>query len=166
MISEHRTTPEAQHLDPRIRTVWRVASLVAVGVVSLLAIAGGVGVIVADAAPPLVVGPVVGGAVVVAGAVAWWWPGVRYRHWTYRMGEDALELFHGALFRTESVIPYFRVQHVDTSQGPIERRLGLANLTVHTASAATDASLPGLAADDAESIRRRMLAQVGDGDAV
>ncbi len=159
-------TPEAQHLDPRIRTVWRLASLVGVGVVSLVVIASAIGLVLADAAAPAVVGPVVVGSVVGAGVLAWWWPGVRYRHWTYRMGDEALELAHGAVFRTESVIPYFRVQHVDTSQGPIERRLGLANLKVHTASAATDALLPGLAAGDAESIRRRMLAQVGDGDAV
>lgn len=102
----------------------------------------------------------------LAAVAAWWWPGVRYRHWTYTLGEDALELSFGPVFRTESVIPYFRVQHVDTSAGPIERRLGLANLKLHTASAATDASLPGLAVADAEIVRRRMLERAGAGDAV
>ena len=104
--------------------------------------------------------------VVAAAVVAWWWPGVRYRHWRYRLGPDALELSYGPIVRTESVIPYFRVQHVDTSQGPIERRLRLANLEVHTASAATDATLPGLAVGDADEIRRRVLERAGAGDAV
>ena len=123
------------------------------------------GVVAGDApALPLLAAAVL--VVVLAAAVAWWWPGVRYRHWSYVLGPDALELSSGPIVRTESVIPYFRVQHVDTSAGPIERKLGLANLKVHTASAATDATLPGVAAADAEAIRRHMLERAGAGDAV
>jgi uncharacterized protein len=146
--------------------VWRVTSLLAVAVVTAVLLSGAGAVVLAGevgAAPAVL--PVLAVAAVAA-FVAWWWPGVRYRHWTYTLGPDALELSYGPVVRTESVIPYFRVQHVDTSAGPIERRLGLANLKVHTASAATDATLPGLAVADAEEIRRRMLSQAGAGDAV
>lgn len=101
-----------------------------------------------------------------AAVFAWWWPTVRYRHWTYRMGADTMELGHGVLFQSRSVIPYFRVQHVDTSQGPIDRRLGLSNLKVQTASAATDAFIPGLSTADAAEIRRLILERAGAGDAV
>lgn len=101
-----------------------------------------------------------------AAAFAWWWPGLRYAHWTYRLGTDALEVSSGVAVRTHSVIPYFRVQHVDTSQGPIERRLGLSSLRVETASAATHASLPGLSASDAEEVRHIILERAGSGDAV
>lgn len=155
----------SQSLDPRIRTVWRVTSLLAAAVGGALLLSTALIVVAGDA--PAV--PVLAPAVLVsaaAAAFAWWWPGVRYRHWTYRLGDDALEIVYGPVFRTESVIPYFRVQHVDTSAGPVERRLGLANLKVHTASAATDAVLPGLAVDVAEAIRRRMLESAGAGDAV
>lgn len=160
------TSPDAQHLDPRIRTVWRVTSLLAVALVGAVFLAvAAIAVVTSevDALPAL--GPLL---VVLAGAAAfaWWWPGVRYRHWTYRLDDVALEIASGPIVRTESVIPYFRVQHVDTSAGPIERKLGLANLKVHTASAATDAVLPGLSAEDAERIRRRMLESAGAGDAV
>lgn len=155
-----------RRLDPRIRTVWRVTAMLAVGAVGT-AVAGVAiaAAVVADAAVPVVA---IGGVVLVAGAlaVAWWWPGVRYRHWRYRLGAEALELSHGPIFRTESLIPYFRVQHVDTSAGPIERRLGLADVTVHTASASTDATLRGLAAAEAEAVRRRLLEGAGAGDAV
>ena len=131
-----------------------------------MVLAGAVVVVVAGDAPAgLTVVPTLVVAAIAA-FVAWWWPGVRYRHWTYALGEDALELSYGPVVRTESVIPDFRVQHVDTSAGPIERKLGLANLQVHTASAATDATLPGLAVADAEEIRRRMLERAGAGDAV
>ena len=98
--------------------------------------------------------------------LAWWWPAVRYRHFSYRMGQDTMELEHGVLFRTRSVIPYFRVQHVDTSQGPIDRRLSLSNLKVQTASPATDAFIPGLSTADAAEIRGVILDRAGAGDAV
>lgn len=157
---------ELQRLDPRIRTVWRVSSLVSVAVVgAVLAVTGIVSVVTADAPAVPVLAPMAL-LIVAAAAFAWWWPGVRYRHWSYRLGDAALEITYGPVFRSESVIPYFRVQHVDTSAGPIERQLGLANLKVHTASAATDAVLPGLATDVAEAVRRRMLESAGAGDAV
>jgi len=51
------------------------------------------------------------------------------------------------------------------SQGPLERASGLARLKVHTASAGTDASLPGVELERAEEVRRLVLdrAEVGDG---
>lgn len=156
----------ARRLDPRIRTVWRVTAMLAVGAVGTVLVGIAIAAaVVAEVAVPAVA---IAGVVLVAAALAaaWWWPGVRYRHWHYRLGADALELSHGPIFRTESLIPYFRVQHVDTSAGPIERRLGLADVTVHTASAATDATLRGLAAADAEVVRRRLLDGAGAGDAV
>lgn len=131
-----------------------------------LVLFGAVGSVVAGDAPALPVLLPVIAAVATLAVVAWWWPGVRYHHWTYLLGDDALEVSYGPVVRTESVIPYFRVQHVDTSAGPIERRLGLVKLAVHTASAATDATLPGLAVADAEAIRRRMLERAGSDDAV
>jgi membrane protein YdbS with pleckstrin-like domain len=157
---------ELRQLDPRIRTVWRVGAAIRSAVIALvLCIAAG-SVIATDilGAPPAILL-----ALVLAGAVTafgWWWPGVTYRHWSYRLGDEAIEVDHGVAFRTHSVIPYFRVQHVDTSQGPIDRRLGLTSLTIHTASAATDATLPGLADADAVSVRSLVLDRAGVGDAV
>ena len=55
---------------------------------------------------------------------------------------------------------------IDIAQGPVERAVGLARLVVHTASAGTDASIPGIAAGDAEGLRRLILARTGHGDAV
>ena len=157
---------EVRQLDPRIRTVWRVGAAIrsAVLTVVLLVAAG-----IAVGADVLDAGPAVGLAVVVAAGVAafgWWWPSVTYRHWSYRLGEEAIEVDHGVAFRVHSVIPYFRVQHVDTEQGPIDRRLGLTSLTIHTASAATDATLPGLADAEARSVRALVLERAGAGDAV
>ena len=159
-------TGEVRQLDPRIRTVWRVGAalrslLIAVSSLS----AAGIAVATDVLAPAAAVGIAVTISLVVAG-FGWWWPGVTYRHWSYRLGDEAIEVDHGVAFRVHSVIPYFRVQHVDTAQGPIDRRLGLTSLTIHTASAATDATLPGLADDDARSVRALVLERAGVGDAV
>ena len=159
-------TGEVRQLDPRIRTVWRASAALRslVLTVALFAAAG-----VAVATDVMGAAPAVGLAFVLAvgvAAVGWWWPGVTYRHWSYRLGDEAIEVDHGVAFRVHSVIPYFRVQHVDTAQGPIDRRLGLTSLTIHTASAATDATLPGLADEDARSVRALVLERAGVGDAV
>ena len=157
---------EVRQLDPRIRTVWRVGAAIRSAIIGLvLFVAAGVLVATDVVAPAIAIGIALALATVVA-AFGWWWPGVTYRHWSYRLGEDAIEVDHGVAFRTHSVIPYFRVQHVDTSQGPIDRRLGLTSLTIHTASAATDATLPGLADQDAISVRSLVLDRAGVGDAV
>jgi membrane protein YdbS with pleckstrin-like domain len=159
-------TGEVRQLDPRIRTVWRVGAAIRSAVVALVLFVAAAIAIAADAlgaAPALALAFVLA---VAAAAFGWWWPGVTYRHWSYRLGDEAIEVDHGVAFRTHSVIPYFRVQHVDTSQGPIDRRLGLTSLTIHTASAATDATLPGLADADAASVRSLVLDRAGAGDAV
>lgn len=97
----------------------------------------------------------------VIAAVAVWLPPKRYEHWSYVLGPDALELQHGTFVRRRSVIPYFRVQHVDTSRGPLERNLGLARLKVHTASSGTDATIPGLAEDVAVALRAAIVSRAG-----
>ena len=148
-------------LHRAVLVLWRLQALAGATVVAvpLLAVAG--------LAPDLaLVGRVL--LLAVAGlalTLALWWPGLCYRGWRYRLTEQALELRHGVVFLRRSVVPYFRVQHVDVSQGPVERALGLARLKVHTASAGTDASLPGVGLDRAEEVRRLVLdrAEVGDG---
>ena len=159
-------TAEALPLDPRIRTVWRVGAAIRSAVVTAAALAAA-GMATSQEAG-LGAWPWVGAVVVAAAATAfgWWWPDVVYRHWSYRLGADAIELDHGVAFRTHSVVPYFRVQHVDTAQGPIDRRLGLTSLKIHTASAASDAVLPGLAEADATRVRSFVLDRAGAGDAV
>lgn len=88
-------------------------------------------------------------------------PRRRYRAWGYREGADELHIRHGLFTRTITVVPFGRVQHIDTSQGPVERRYGLAELTLHTAGTrGASVSLPGLAQADAEALRDRIRAQI------
>ena len=64
---------------------------------------------------------------------AYRWPAARHRHLRYLVEEDGLCIRRGVFWRTVIWIPITRVQHTDVSQGPVQRRLGLGTLTVHTA---------------------------------
>ena len=84
--------------------------------------------------------------------------------WGYLEREDDLLIRRGLLVRRLSVVPYGRMQFIDVIAGPVERSLGLATVRLHTAAAATDARIPGLAAGEAARLRDR-LAELGEGDA-
>lgn len=145
-------------LDGRARLYWMGAA----GAVALGAgAAGGIGLAVADGpwwlallfTPPFVVAAVV---------YAW----LHWRRWWWSVGREALELGHGVVIRHASYVPYHRIQQIDVDRDVVERALGLARLTVHTASATTDAGIPGLSAGEARELRRHLLEQAGRHDGV
>lgn len=63
-----------------------------------------------------------------------------------RWGHDDLLVVsrHGWLVRRWQLVPHARVQSVRITQGPVSRRLGLADLEFHTAGAQIDAHAAGL----------------------
>ena len=157
---------EERALDRRVVVVWTVQEAIGYAVLAVAALAVDVGARMAGADVPGPPGLAAGLIAIIGGLAAWWLPRARHRHWRYHVASDALELRHGILKRVHSAIPYFRVQHIDVAQGPVERAVGLARLVVHTASAGTDATIPGVAAGDADGLRRLILARAGSGDAV
>lgn len=98
---------------------------------------------------------------VVLGAVALGVLRGRYRSWGYLERADDLIVRRGLLFRQVTVVPYGRMQLIDISAGPVDRLFGLATVQLHTAAAATDARIPGLAQEEAERLRDR-LAMLGE----
>ncbi|MFB6302934.1 MAG: PH domain-containing protein [Haloferacaceae archaeon] len=103
---------------------------------------------------PLVVPAAVFVAVLAAGialAVA------RYRLWRYEVRDDAIYLERGVFTRVRTVVPFVRIQHVDSSRGPVERVTGLASTVVYTAgSRGADVSVPGLTPSGADDLRERL----------
>jgi hypothetical protein len=87
-----------------------------------------------------------------------------WRSWGYVEREDDLYITHGVLFRTLVAVPYGRMQLVEVESGPLERAFGLASVTLHTASASTDATIPGLTPDEAARLRDR-LTELGEAQA-
>ncbi len=79
----------------------------------------------------------------------------------YDLGTDRLRVVRGLWFRSDTVVPFGRVQHIDVTQGPLERGYGLATLVVHTAGTHNaSVSLPGLAQDDAAEMREIIRAHI------
>lgn len=153
---------ELSRLDRAVIRLWRVHGL---GRVALLTAAAVAAAFLFD----LPFGPVAPGAVVAVGGVAWLVvvPPLRYRAWGYALREADLYLRHGLLFRTTSIVPLARIQHVDTRHGPLDRWLGLATLVVFTAGTrGAIVAIPGLAAATAEALRDRLARLSGEGDAV
>ena len=145
-------------LDPRQRTVLRVRFAVAL-LIPVVAMA------VLDIGPiretpvPQGLAPGIIALLALIGVIVL--PGRRYRAWGYRESEDELFIRHGLFQRVTTVIPFGRVQHIDISQGPVERSCGVATLSLHTAGTrSAEVSLPGLAREDAERMRDRIRAQV------
>ena len=87
-----------------------------------------------------------------------------YRSWGYVERDDDLYLTHGVLFRTLVAVPYGRMQLVEVASGPLERAFRLATVTLKTASAETDASIPGLDPVEAARLRDR-LTELGEAQA-
>jgi uncharacterized protein len=81
------------------------------------------------------------------------------RSWRFLERPDDLLIEHGILVRRQVVVPYGRMQFVDIKVGPLERMLGIATLQLHTAAAASDARIPGLAPARAEQLRDRLAAR-------
>lgn len=82
----------------------------------------------------------------------------RVLSWGYAERDDDLVVARGVLVRRITVVPYGRMQFLDVTAGPVERAFGLATVQLHTAAAATDARIPGLAAPEAARLRDRLAA--------
>jgi membrane protein YdbS with pleckstrin-like domain len=77
----------------------------------------------------------------------------------YAERDDDLLVRKGVLFRTLVVVPYGRMQYVDVQAGPLARRLRIAQVQLHTASASTDATIDGLEPAEAERLRDRLASR-------
>lgn len=143
--------------------LWRLeAAIWGLGLV--LAGAGGTVVLVlgAHASPVIAALPAVAAiAAALTGALAF--PPLAYRRWRFGIDDEEIDLQHGRLWVERVLIPMARVQHVDTETGPLERRLGLASVRIHTASGGFE--IPALDVERAAELRTRIarLARVGDG---
>lgn len=121
---------------------------------SLLILAAG------TAIPAILVSPWFwAGTVAAILILAWllWMIPRQVRAMGYALAGEHLLWRKGIMWRRMSVIPYGRMQFVDTSQGPIGRRLGIAEVKLHTASAGTDATINGLPVAEAEHLRQILV---------
>jgi len=152
----------AERLDPRAITLWRITGLL--NLLPLLIGAGFVGwalirfgsVSSFVAVLPVLVVLVLGGVVV---GVA---PGWRWRTWRYEIRPDEVDLQRGILWIGRTLVPLARIQHVDTRQGPLQRRFGLSTVVFYTAAGPNQ--IPELSTPVAAEVRDRIAALTGEQD--
>lgn len=155
-------------LDPRAVKVDRIAGWLVAG--PLLAVVGVLSLVLFQASIPgwIKVLLVLLGAAMALG-LAWSahrWPAIAHRHASYKVDERGIEMRRGVYWRKVINVPRSRVQHMDVSQGPLQRRHGLATLVIYTAGTTyAKVDLAGLDHATALRIRDHLLAGEG-GDAV
>jgi uncharacterized protein len=107
--------------------------------------------------PGLIAGPVL----LIALALIIRVPSRRYNARGYQISADRLRVVRGLLFRSDTVVPFGRVQHIDVDQGPLDRFFGIATLTLHTAGNHNAAvALPGLGEELARDMREEIRAHI------
>ena len=93
--------------------------------------------------------------------LALWSPQRRYRAWGYWMDGEELRLRRGVWTRVHTLGPLDHVQHIDVSQGPVERALGICSLVLHTAGTLhSQIVVPGLTRESAERMRDDIRARI------
>jgi membrane protein YdbS with pleckstrin-like domain len=109
----------------------------------------------------LPMGAIAGPVLLIALALIIRIPMRRYSARGYQMSADRLRVVRGVLMRSDTVVPFSRVQHIDVHQGPLERFFGIATLTLHTAgNHNASVALPGLGEPLAREMREDIRAHI------
>ena len=110
---------------------------------------------------PVPRGAFIAPAILLFAYLALWSPPRRYRAWGYWMDGEELRLRRGVWTRVHTLVPLDRIQHIDVSQGPVERGLGICSLVLHTAGTLhSQIVVPGLTRDTAERMRDEIRARI------
>ncbi|WP_250885561.1 PH domain-containing protein [Shewanella jiangmenensis] len=87
-------------------------------------------------------------------------------HLGYGVTELEIISQKGIWWQSRTALPYSRIQHVTLSQGPLERRFGLARIECFSAGSGTaEIEIAGLAEATAEALRSHLLGKAGAQDA-
>ncbi|HET7328080.1 MAG TPA: PH domain-containing protein [Nocardioidaceae bacterium] len=140
-----------QGVSPRLLTLRRIPPGAVIGLAVLgVALFAAFGVWVMTG---------VSGAVLAAALGWWWWLPRNVSAWRYAERDDDLLVSRGRLLRRLTIVPYGRMQVIDVEAGPLESRLGIASVELVTASASTNAKIPGLPLEVAQDLRNRLTAK-------
>jgi membrane protein YdbS with pleckstrin-like domain len=143
-------------LSPVARTIWRLQQI---GMWGALSVGGVILAQNLDALGPLPwIVPLVG---LVAGT--WLIPRLRWSRWRWDVRDEGIDIQHGTLTVRRTLVPWLRVQHVDTRRGLFEQSFGLSTVVVHTAAGSH--TIPLLPEPEAEALRERIAGLAGTEDA-
>ena len=150
---------ELTKLHPNYKLLMRLTAVV-VGFILMIA-----GLVVDGALQnegvPIPFGVITGVAVLIALFIIIRIPLARYNARGYQISHDRLRVVRGIMWHSDTIVPFGRVQHIDVDQGPIERALSIATMTLHTAgSHNASVRLPGLGHELAVEMREEIRAHI------
>ena len=151
------STPEpSRTLAPAARKLWRLEGLLTtvLGLIVAVILQATVGGWIA------LLGWL--GALLVAAIAIVAVPELRWRRWRWEVREHEIDIQHGTVAVTRTLVPMLRVQHVDTKRDLLQQSLGLATVVFHTAAGANE--IPALTVAEAAQVRDRIaeLARTAD----
>jgi uncharacterized membrane protein YdbT with pleckstrin-like domain len=142
-----------QYLDSKVKWVWLLPTLVVIVLIWIIVSAVAFAGISQDdhilglSIPIFLLVFLVSLLILIAGPV------MAFHHlefisFTYVCNESEFVIRQGVITRHTTVIPYHRIQNINTTRTLIERIFGLATLEIETAGANPDGILPGISNKD------------------
>lgn len=90
------------------------------------------------------------------------WPAFSVPRRGYVLRDKDILFRKGVVWRSVTAVPFNRIQHVETSSTPLDRRYGLATLQLFTAGGSGgDLKIDGLGKETAEQLRTFILEKTG-----
>ena len=90
------------------------------------------------------------------------WPGFSIPRQGYVLRDKDILFRKGVIWRSVTAVPFNRIQHVETSNTPLDRKYDLATLQLFTAGGSSgDLKIDGLDTEVAENLRIFILGKVG-----
>ncbi|MBQ9902912.1 MAG: PH domain-containing protein [Clostridia bacterium] len=155
---------EFQRVDKKAKTKWRFSRIIAlifavIPLAVLLLIAFSAIAEDEGSETLMIIGWAVAGLLVLAQIVSIVvYPPIEYIQWAYLIAPDRIEIKKGIFYRTHTVIPISRIQHVAVTQGVLQRPFKLSTVQIHTAGDVME--IQELGTDVAEEICARLQKRV------
>lgn len=142
---------EFSRVDKRAKTKWRISRLITLIFLAIVLLPIALSV-QAMATPELATLTWIGAGVVLLAQLINLivYPIIEYIQWSYMIAEDRIEIKKGIFWRSHTIIPISRIQHVSAVRGPLQRMLGLSSIVITTAGG--QCSIQELSKDVAERI--------------
>ncbi len=154
--------PDAENLDwenlhPRFVRRMQIQH----GLIALAPLIGATAFTVLLPSPLLII--VILWALVVSFAVVFiTWPSIAVPRQGYTVRDKDVVYKKGVVWQSVTAIPYNRIQHVETSSTPLDRKFGITALQIFTAGGSGgDLKIHGIGAANAERLRVYILNKVG-----
>ncbi|WGX74795.1 PH domain-containing protein [Paraclostridium bifermentans] len=87
-------------------------------------------------------------------------PFFEYKQWSYRINEEEISFTEGIFFKRSVTIPIVRIQNINLSEGPINRKFNLADVKIGTAGGSY--KIPNIDKEEVEKIREFLKIKINE----